>query len=60
MYLGDLMTVNANLAGVPALVVPTPSTDADDSETMPVGLQLIGRMFGEMELFRIGHAFQNL
>ena len=59
MYLGDLMTVNANLAGVPALVVPTPPT-GDDSETMPVGLQLIGRMFGESELFRIGHAFQNL
>ena len=58
MYLGDLMTVNANLVGVPALVVPTRSQGSGGVDAMPVGLQLIGRMFGEADLLRIGHIYE--
>ncbi|MGI9558038.1 MAG: amidase [Solirubrobacterales bacterium] len=45
------------LAGTPALSVPC-GFSADDS--MPVGMQLIGRAFDEATLFRIGHGYQQL
>ncbi len=46
MYLADIFTVQASLAGVPAISVPM-GTDADG---MPLGLQLIGPAFGEAAL----------
>lgn len=55
MYLGDVFTVTLNLAGVPGLVVP-----GGFSDTMPVGLQLIGRPFDEATLLRVGDAFQRV
>lgn len=63
MYLGDLMTVNVNLAGLPALslpcgLAPPPEDSAAAAAvpaTLPVGVQFIGRPFGEQELLRIGH-----
>ncbi|MCS6790195.1 MAG: Asp-tRNA(Asn)/Glu-tRNA(Gln) amidotransferase subunit GatA [Bacteroidia bacterium] len=45
MYLSDLLTVYANLTGHPALQVPLPG------EGMPVGVQLVGKMFAENTLF---------
>jgi aspartyl-tRNA(Asn)/glutamyl-tRNA(Gln) amidotransferase subunit A len=54
MYLADVFTVAANLAGIPALNVPCGFTSA----RLPVGLQLIGRPFDESTLFRIGHAYE--
>ncbi len=48
IYLQDIYTVGVNLAGLPAISLPVAST-----EGMPVGLQLIGRAFGETELFGI-------
>jgi len=53
MYLADIFTVSVNLAGLPGLVIPCGST-----EGLPVGLQLIGRAFGEETLLPAGHAFQ--
>lgn len=53
MYKGDLMTVNVNLAGVPALSIP-----AKVVNSLPVGIQLIGRAFGEAALVRVGHVFE--
>lgn len=53
MYLADIFTVSLNLAGLPGLVIPCGS-----SEGLPVGLQLLGRAFGEETLLSIGHAFQ--
>lgn len=51
IYLQDIYTVAVNLAGLPALSLPVPpSTGADG---LPVGLQLIGRPFGEAELFQV-------
>ena len=65
MYKGDLMTVNVNLAGLPAVVVPcayVPAVSAGGSEAdgklLPVGLQLVGRAFGEAELLEIAHVFE--
>ena len=47
MYLEDIFTVLANLAGVPALAVPA-GTHPDNG--MPVGLQLMGNLWEEGEL----------
>ncbi|GBG60702.1 hypothetical protein CBR_g12438 [Chara braunii] len=57
MYVGDMMTVNVNLAGLPALVVPC-GTVPGGPKGLPVGLQLIGRAFGEGQLLRYGHIFE--
>lgn len=61
MYAGDMTTVNVNLAGLPALslpwgLAPPPEAGADVAPALPVGVQLIGRDFGERELLRIAHA----
>ncbi len=55
MYLSDVCTLPINLAGVPGLVVP-----CGFSESMPVGLQLIGRPFEEATLLRAGDAYQRV
>ncbi len=54
MYLADVFTVGAPLAGLPALSVPCGFTD----ERLPVGLQLIGRSFDEETLLRAADAFE--
>ncbi|XP_044500676.1 glutamyl-tRNA(Gln) amidotransferase subunit A, chloroplastic/mitochondrial isoform X2 [Mangifera indica] len=46
MYAGDIMTVNVNLAGLPALVLPCGFVEGG-SAGLPVGLQMIGRAFDE-------------
>jgi aspartyl-tRNA(Asn)/glutamyl-tRNA(Gln) amidotransferase subunit A len=56
MYLADVFTVSANLAGLPAVSVPCGFTAAG----LPIGLQLTGRMFGEMTMLRIAHAYEQL
>ncbi|GJQ15969.1 hypothetical protein GpartN1_g7760.t1 [Galdieria partita] len=54
MYMEDLLTIPASLAGLPALSVPM----GFDSDHLPLGLQLIGNQQREDILFRAGHAFQ--
>ena len=53
MYLNDIYTIGANLAGLPALSVP-----CGFSGGLPVGLQLIGAHLSEAELFKAAHYFQ--
>ena len=53
MYLADVFTVPANLAGLPGLSVPAGLIGG-----LPVGLQLLGRPFDEATLLRAGHAYQ--
>jgi aspartyl-tRNA(Asn)/glutamyl-tRNA(Gln) amidotransferase subunit A len=53
MYLEDIFTVPANLAGIPGLSVPCGLVGG-----LPVGLQLLGRPFDEETLLRAGHAYQ--
>ena len=56
MYLADVFTVSANLAGLPAISVPCGFTDG----RLPVGLQLTGRMFDESTLLRVADAYERL
>ncbi len=53
MYLSDVLTVPANLAGIPGLSVPVGFIDG-----LPVGMQILGPHFSEDLLFRIGHSFE--
>jgi aspartyl-tRNA(Asn)/glutamyl-tRNA(Gln) amidotransferase subunit A len=54
MYLGDIFTVPAPLAGLPALSVPC----GFDAAGLPVGLQLMGRHFSEALLLGVAHRYQ--
>ena len=49
MYLNDLFTVGANLAGVPAISVPA----GLDSNGLPLGLQIMGKPFDEETAFAV-------
>jgi aspartyl-tRNA(Asn)/glutamyl-tRNA(Gln) amidotransferase subunit A len=53
MYLEDVYTLAVNLAGLPGMSIPAGFVD-----NAPVGLQLIGRHFGEARLLNVGHRFQ--
>lgn len=53
MYLADILTVPANLAGVPALSVP-----CGKAHNLPVGLQLIGKHYAEDEILSAALAFE--
>lgn len=54
MYAGDLCTVSVNIAGLPAMSLPC----GMDGKKLPIGLQLIGKPFGEETLLRAAHQFQ--
>jgi aspartyl-tRNA(Asn)/glutamyl-tRNA(Gln) amidotransferase subunit A len=56
MYLEDIFTLPANLAGVPGLSFPV----GFDADGLPVGMQLMGRHFDEATLFRMTHAYQQV
>jgi len=56
MYLADILTVGANLAGIPGLAFPCGFT----KDGLPVGLQLLGPHFSEDLLFTVGKKFQEL
>jgi aspartyl-tRNA(Asn)/glutamyl-tRNA(Gln) amidotransferase subunit A len=55
MFLNDVFTVPTSLAGLPAIAVPTGLS----STGLPLGLQLIGRMFDEETLFKVAHVMEN-
>ncbi|MDR2030541.1 MAG: Asp-tRNA(Asn)/Glu-tRNA(Gln) amidotransferase subunit GatA [Puniceicoccales bacterium] len=54
MYLSDAYTVSINLAGLPAISIPC----GLDSQCLPIGLQLIGKPYGEEELLAAANFFQ--
>ncbi len=54
MYLSDIFTISANLAGVPAIAVPC----GVDSQGMPLGIQFMARPFDEVSLFKVAHAYE--
>jgi aspartyl-tRNA(Asn)/glutamyl-tRNA(Gln) amidotransferase subunit A len=53
MYLNDIYTIGANLAGLPAMSIPCGKIDG-----LPVGLQIIGPHFAEAKLLNVAHGYQ--
>jgi aspartyl-tRNA(Asn)/glutamyl-tRNA(Gln) amidotransferase subunit A len=54
MYLNDILTIPANLSGIPGLSVPC----GKDSTGLPIGLQLLGKANSDDGLLRLAHAFE--
>ncbi|MCC6314670.1 MAG: Asp-tRNA(Asn)/Glu-tRNA(Gln) amidotransferase subunit GatA [Thermomicrobiales bacterium] len=53
MYLTDIFTIPANMAGIPGASVP-----CGFSEGLPVGLQILGKAFDEATVLRVAHAYE--
>ena len=53
MYMNDIATIPANMAGLPALSVPCGRVNG-----MPVGFQLVGRALDEQTILKMGHLYQ--
>jgi aspartyl-tRNA(Asn)/glutamyl-tRNA(Gln) amidotransferase subunit A len=54
MYLADIYTVTADLAGIPGISIPCGET----SEKLPIGLQILGKHFDEATILRVAHAYE--
>ncbi|HLR42560.1 MAG TPA: Asp-tRNA(Asn)/Glu-tRNA(Gln) amidotransferase subunit GatA [Pseudogracilibacillus sp.] len=54
MYMSDMLTVPVNLAGLPAISVPSGYTE----EGLPLGLQIIGKHFDETTVYRAAYAYE--
>jgi aspartyl-tRNA(Asn)/glutamyl-tRNA(Gln) amidotransferase subunit A len=54
MYLADIFTVTADLAGIPGISVPCGET----REKLPIGLQILGKHFDEATILRVGHGYE--
>jgi aspartyl-tRNA(Asn)/glutamyl-tRNA(Gln) amidotransferase subunit A len=54
MYLSDIYTVSANLAGIPGISVPCGLS----SEGLPIGLQLVGKHWSEGILLNLGNIYE--
>jgi len=56
MYLSDVYTVTANLAGLPAVSVPC----GHDAIGLPIGLQIIGKPFDEARILQVARMVEDL
>lgn len=54
MYLSDIFTISANLAGIPAISIPCGFT----KDNLPIGLQILAKPFDEETLFRAAYTFE--
>ena len=54
MYLSDIYTISTNLAGLPGMSLPC----GFGTNSMPVGLQIIGNWFGEAKMLQVAHHYQ--
>jgi aspartyl-tRNA(Asn)/glutamyl-tRNA(Gln) amidotransferase subunit A len=55
MYLIDVLSVTANLAGIPSLSVPA----GFSSQDLPIGVQIMGKHFDEKVLYRVGKVIED-
>jgi len=55
MYMSDILTISANLAGIPALSVPA----GLDSSGLPIGIQIMGNHFEEQKILNIAAAVED-
>jgi aspartyl-tRNA(Asn)/glutamyl-tRNA(Gln) amidotransferase subunit A len=59
MYLSDIFTISCNLAGICGISVPCGFTKpTGTAPRLPIGLQLLGKPFGEETMFRLAHAYE--
>ncbi len=56
MYLNDLYTIPANLAGLPGMSLPC----GFDARGLPIGLQLVGNYFSEAKMLNVAHQYQHV
>jgi aspartyl-tRNA(Asn)/glutamyl-tRNA(Gln) amidotransferase subunit A len=54
MYLADIYTVTADLAGIPGISIPCGKT----KENLPIGLQILGKHFDESTILRLAHTYE--
>jgi len=54
MYLADIYTVTANLAGIPGISIPV----GNSKESLPIGMQIFGKHFDEATILRLAHAYE--
>ena len=54
MYLADIYTVTADLAGIPGISIPCGRT----RENLPIGMQILGRQFDEATILRLANAYE--
>jgi aspartyl-tRNA(Asn)/glutamyl-tRNA(Gln) amidotransferase subunit A len=57
MYLADILTSPANLAGICGISLPCGFAKADDHQ-LPIGLQLLGKGLDEARILQIAHAYE--
>lgn len=57
MYLADIYTISANLAGICGISVPC-GFAGKKGQQLPVGLQILGKAFGESDILRVAHAYE--
>jgi len=60
MYLADIFTIPASLAGVPAVSIPTKPSSSLTPGELPVGFQLIGKKWHEADILGIGQYYEKL
>lgn len=59
MYLNDIFTVTANIAGIPGISIPCGfAKPKDGDKDLPVGLQILGKQFDESTILRVAHNYQ--
>jgi aspartyl-tRNA(Asn)/glutamyl-tRNA(Gln) amidotransferase subunit A len=54
MYLADIFTVTADLAGIPGISIPCGET----GDNLPIGLQILGKHFDEATILRVAYAYE--
>jgi aspartyl-tRNA(Asn)/glutamyl-tRNA(Gln) amidotransferase subunit A len=54
MYLADIYTVTANLAGIPGISIPV----GNSKQNLPIGMQIFGKHFDEATILRVAHAYE--
>ncbi|MGZ4967219.1 MAG: Asp-tRNA(Asn)/Glu-tRNA(Gln) amidotransferase subunit GatA [Chthoniobacterales bacterium] len=58
MYLADVFTIPANLAGICGISVPCGFAQSNEGRALPIGMQLLGRSFDEARLMQVAHAYE--
>lgn len=60
MYLSDIFTIPANLAGLPAISIPVRTSEPYGKNNLPIGFQLIGKHFREADILGLGQIYEKM